>query len=81
MYHLISNQVKTPKRNQLISVLYLGVGVIGTGYEVPKNPVFMRVCGHYPNGQIVFATFLQHLESKKYFATDEIMISGFEVKP
>lgn len=57
------------------------VGVIGTGYEVPKNPVFMRVCGHCPNGQIVFATFLQHLESKKYFATDEIMISGFEVKP
>lgn len=55
--------------------------MIGTGYEVPKNPVFMRVCGHCPNGQIVFATFLQHLESKKYFATDEIMISGFEVKP
>ena len=49
--------------------------------KINKNPVFMRVCGHYPNGQIVFATFLQHLESKKYFATDEIMISGFEVKP
>jgi len=28
MYHLILNQVKTPKRNKLISVLHLGVGII-----------------------------------------------------
>lgn len=27
MYHLILNQVKTPKRNKLISVLHLGVGI------------------------------------------------------
>ena len=72
---------KSPIQNCLSGGFQERVGVIGTGYEVPKNPVFMRVCGHYPNGQIVFATFLQHLESKKYFATDEIMISGFEVKP
>ena len=45
MYHLILNQVKTPKRNKLISVLHLGVGIVPLGLDVPKNPVFMRVSG------------------------------------
>lgn len=54
--------------------------MISRGYDVSKKPVFMRVCGHHPNGQFAVATFLQHLESKKYFATDEIIISGFAVK-
>ena len=57
------------------------MGVVKKGYDVPKNPVIMRVCGHPPNSQIIFATFLQHVSSKKEFATDEIIIDGFEVKP
>lgn len=39
MYHLILNQVKTPKRNKLISVLHLGVGVI------PKRPKSLENAG------------------------------------
>ncbi len=49
MYHLISNQVKTPKRNQLISVLYLGVGVMTFCQEVTRFckkslPQFQLAC-------------------------------------
>jgi len=38
------------------------VGVVRTGYDVPKNPVFMRVCGHRPNWRIGFATLLQQMK-------------------
>lgn len=60
-----------------ISKVHKRVGVIDLGYDVSKKPVFMRVCGHQPNRQIVFATLLQHDASEKTFATDEIIVSGF----
>lgn len=55
------------------------MGVDYTGCDVPKKPVFMRVCGHHPNCQTDFATFLQHIASKKHFATDEVVATGLEV--
>lgn len=54
-------------------------GVVRTGYEVPKNPVFMRVYGHFPNWRIGFATLLQHVMSREPFATDEITANGYAV--
>lgn len=55
------------------------VRVVRTGYEVPKNPVFMRVYGHFPNWRIGFATLLQHVMSREPFATDEITANGYAV--
>lgn len=55
------------------------MGVVRTGYDVPKTPVFMRVYGHRPNYRIGFATLLQHVASEKPFATDEITANGYAV--
>ena len=51
--------------------------MIPLGFDVPKTPVFMRVCGLRQNCRSVFATLLQHVDRKKCFATDEIVSSGF----
>ena len=38
------------------------VGINPLGFEVLKNPVFMRVCGLHQNCHSVFATLLQHAD-------------------
>ena len=70
---------KSPIQNCLRLVYGERVGVVRTGYEVPKNPVFMRVYGHFPNWRIGFATLLQHVMSREPFATDEITANGYAV--
>lgn len=50
-----------------------------TGCEVPKKPVFMRVCGLCHSRPIAFATFLQLFELKKAFLPDGIISSGLQV--
>ena len=79
MYHLILNQVKTPKRNKLISVLHLGVGIVPLGLDMPKNPVFMRVSGLGTFRVTVFATLLQHFFSKTCFLADETVPLGLQL--
>jgi len=41
--------------------------VILTGFDVPKKPVIMRVCGLSHFSPIAFATFLQLFELKNAF--------------
>lgn len=61
-----SNCTKTPKQNRLRSVLWLRVGIIPLGLDVPKKPVFMRVSG--------LGTFRVTV-----FVTDEIVTLGLQL--
>ena len=70
--YLYKSEIFT-KQKSLVNNWIERVGIVPIGLDAPKNPVFMRVCRHL----LILKSLMQHLLEKN-FATDEIMISGFE---